>query len=673
MAKLSEKSAYRRIISLRKEIEYHNHLYHTKDSPVISDSEYDALMQELLQLEQQFPEFSASKSPTQTVGAELSSGFKKVQHKNPMLSLNNAFSEQDIADFIARTEKFLSYAGELEFLAEPKIDGLSFVAEFENGKLKVAATRGDGKFGEDITANISTISSFPKKINYAEHLEVRGEVFMSKPDFIALNNERQQKGEKLFANPRNAAAGSLRQLDAQITASRKLNYFIWGGNIANVKTQLELIESLAKLGFNANDQLKLLKNQSEIISYYNNLENIRASLNYDIDGIVYKVNNIELQQRLGAISRAPRWAIAHKFTAEKAITKINNITVQVGRTGALTPVAELEPVNVGGVLVSRATLHNEDEIKRKDIKIGDTIVLQRAGDVIPQVVEVKKELRTGMEKEFIFPTQCPICNSAAIREEGEVVRRCTGGLKCEAQMLESLKHFVSRKAFDIEGLGKKQIDFLYERKWLKTPVDIFTLEERQKGAIINLASLPGWGVKSANNLFQSIEQAKNIPFDKFLYALGIRFIGEVNARLITQCYSNLEDLLNAAEKGTLIDDLCCIDGIGEKATQSLNSFLADEKMRELLISLNGYLHIETVEHITQKSAISGKTLVFTGTLTKMSRQEAKARALKLGAKVSSQLSSNTHILVAGEKAGSKLKKAQELGVRIISEEEWMEI
>ena len=702
-AKIEE--AKKEIEELRKELKKHNKAYYRDDAPTISDAKYDRLKRELIDLETEFPELITEDSPTQTVGYAVLDEFKKVKHSKPMLSLGNGFSKEDIQDFFDRVGRFLGVETEkIQVFCEPKIDGLSFGARFENGIFVQGATRGDGVTGEDITENLKTIESFPQKLkgkNIPKVLEVRGEVFMSKTDFKNLNEKREEIGEKVFANPRNAAAGSLRQLDTSITASRNLQYFVYAlGEISedfDVKTQEDLINEVGEFGLTINKLTKLCKNVDEVMKFYDKVQTERYDLEYDIDGIVYKVNDLKYQERLGFVSHSPRWAIAHKFPAEKAVTLIENIDIQVGRTGSLTPVANLKPVNIGGVLVSRATLHNEDEIERKDIREGDTVTIQRAGDVIPQVVKVDTSKRPKDSKPFKFPDKCPICGSPAVRYDDDVVKRCTGGINCDAQVVEGLKHFVSRNAFDIEGLGKKQIDNFFQEGRIKSFVDIFKLEERDKKAeksagdlglfsvgktektLTPIRSLEGWGNKSADNLFEAINEKRNIELHRFIYGIGIRFVGEITAKLLANHYHSFENLKEKMIKASKdkeseeYKDFVNIDGIGGKITEGILDYFRNEKNMKMLDELVAELKIKDDKGITAKSPLSGKTVVFTGSLTKMTRQEAKAKAESLGIKVSSSISKKTDFLVAGAESGSKLRKAEELGVKVLSEDEWLEI
>lgn len=664
------------INQLRRELEEHNILYHAKDKPKISDQEYDKLKLKLQRLEEKYPEFQDAKSPTMTVGYAPLEKFKKINHKYPMLSLTNAFDNEDIENFITRIRRFLGVdeSFELSFTAEPKIDGLSFSAVYENGTLKHAATRGDGLVGEDITQNILTLKGFPISISNTTSLEIRGEVFMLKQDFLKLNQTREGKEEEPFANPRNAAAGSLRQLDANITRERNLHYFVWGGDNPSATTQQGMIEQFKNLGFFINDQLKICRSADEMIKFYNYINEIRSELAYDIDGVVYKINDLQLQERLGELSNSPRWAIAHKFPAQKAITKINSITIQVGRTGALTPVAELEPVNVGGVLVMRATLHNEDEINRKDFRVGDTVTIQRAGDVIPQVLAVDLTKRPALSQPFTFPNFCPVCGSIAIKEEGEAIKRCMGGLKCKAQVIEKLRHFVSRNAFNIEGLGEKQIEEFYHLGLVELPADIFTLQTRDLSAGEQIKQIEGWGEKSTQNLWQAIENAKEISLDRFIYALGIRYIGEVNAKLLAKNFTYIDSLISAVKDEKVLENLLAIEGIGEKVASSIINFFSDPFNVDLINKLKEQVNISAYQlEVTSDSPIAGKSVVFTGQLEHMSRNEAKAIAERLGAKVASSVSAKTNYLVYGSDAGSKLSKAKELNIILLNEKEWLEL
>ncbi len=657
------------IEQLREEIRAHDKRYYQQDAPTISDAEYDRLRLRLMELEAAHPGLVTADSPTQKVGAAPAEKFSKVTHTVPMLSLGNAFTREDVDEFIARIRRFLELPDDaaVEMVCEPKIDGLSFSARYEHGQLKVAATRGDGEVGEDITENIQTIADFPQQLAGAPAvLEVRGEVYMRKADFNALNAAREAAGESLFANPRNAAAGSLRQLDASITAQRKLSYFVYGwGELSTplAETQYGSVHALGMLGFTANPQMKLTDSLEAMMGYYEAIGEERPALAYDIDGIVYKVNRLDWQQRLGQVARAPRWAIAHKFPAEQAVTRLEAIEIQVGRTGTLTPVARLTPVNVGGVMVSNATLHNADEIARKDVRVGDLIIVQRAGDVIPQVVGVKER---GDGAPYVFPDTCPVCGSHAVREEGEVAVRCTGGLTCAAQAVERLRHFVARDAMDIEGLGERQIEAFFNEGLVKGPQDIFTLEARDKQSLAPLRNRKGWGEQSAGNVFKAIEDARKRSLPRFIYALGIRHIGEETAKLLARHFGTF-----AAVQAATREELLSIDGIGETVADALADFFVEPHNQQMLAGLLPQLDIAPYEHKTVASPVTGKTVVFTGTLEKLGRKEAKAQAEALGAKVASSVSKKTDYVVAGADAGSKLKDATALGVAVLTEQEWL--
>lgn len=665
---------------LVEKIDYHDRKYHGEDAPEISDADYDYLRKQLETLEFQYPELASEHSPTRKVGAAPAAGFEKVTHKLPMLSLGNAFSAEDMHDFFRRLRRFLNLdEGEtLELVGEQKIDGLSCSLRYENRQLIQAATRGDGSVGENITLNIKTLDHLPHTLpeDAPDIIEVRGEVYMRHVDFETLNKAREEGGQALFANPRNAAAGSLRQLDPSVTAKRPLRFFGYAiGEISApfAETQDGVRQALERFGFDIPEPHVLSDDPESLLAYHEKMMEERAELAYDIDGIVYKVNRLDWQERLGQVSRAPRWAIAFKFPAEKAITKVNEIRVQVGRTGALTPVAELEPVTVGGVVVSRATLHNEDEIKRKDIREGDTVEIQRAGDVIPQVLRVLEDKRPKDSKPFDFPDHCPECGSLAIREEGEVVKRCTGGLVCPAQIVERLKHFVSKSAFDIDGMGDKVVRQLWDLGWLKSPVDIFYLQERHES---EMKQLEGWGDLSAKNLFEAIEKKREITLDRFIYSLGIRQIGQATAKRLAGHFRSLPSLRKACitardRDSDAYSDLLSIEDIGPAVADDLIGFFEEEHNLEILAQLTDILTIPDFEAVGQTdSAVSGMTVVFTGTLETMSRSEAKAQAERLGAKVSGSVSKKTDYVVAGADAGSKLKKAKELGVSVLSEAEW---
>lgn len=682
---ITEDEAKKQLEYLAKEIEKADIAYYQNDAPYLDDAAYDKLRRLNDALEAKFPALIRNDSPSKRVGAMVKSEFKKVELSVPMLSLADIFSEEELKDFIMSIKRFLNSSDDIIFTSEPKMDGLSFSALYVNGIFTRGSTRGDSKIGEDITENLKAIRGFPLFLNKEapEVFEVRGEVFMSKADFLALNQKNEEEHKKTFANPRNAAAGSLRQLDTRITKERRLSFLVYTwGEVSEIrwKSQVEFLEYVKELGFPVNPYNKVCRNEQELLNSFETLMENRADLPYDIDGIVYKVNDLELQKRLGFLTRTPRWAIAHKFPAEQAITRLNNIRVQVGRTGALTPVADLEPVNVGGVLVSHATLHNEDEIKRKDIRIGDMVIIQRAGDVIPQVVSVLTEKRSTELPEFQFPTVCPECGAHAIREEDEAVRRCTGGLSCPAQAVERLKHFVSREAFNIEGLGDKVIDEFYKEGIIKTPYDIFTLEERNKPAdlfsasqSLNLENREGWGKKSVSKLFDAINKSKSISLQKFIYALGIRQVGTATAYLIARHYHTFTAFMSAMVQQDL-QLLVSIDGIGPAMAKDIVEFFKEEHNLAVIYDLLSVISIEEFEGIANTtSEIFGKTIVFTGTLTTLTRSEAKSKALAFGAKVAGSVSTNTDYVVAGENAGSKLKKAQELGVKVITEEEFNRI
>jgi DNA ligase (NAD+) len=667
--------------------------YHTNDDPKISDAEYDELKTRYLAIEGKFPLLKRLDSLSEKVGAPVAKGFSKVTHKQPMLSLGNAFNEKDVVDFVERGQKFFKHDEglELAFTAEPKIDGVSASLFYKNGVFIQGATRGDGMVGEDITDNLKTIKDIPhhlKGTGFPDEIEVRGEVYIDYEEFERLNKSLKELDEKAYANPRNLAAGSLRQLDANITAKRNLKFFAyaWGFTSAPfASSQFEAVQKLHEWGFAINPLTKLCKNAKEMLAQYRLIEEQRASLGYDIDGVVYKLDDLALQQRWGAVARAPRWAIAHKFPAEQASTIVEAIDIQVGRTGALTPVARLKPVTVGGVVITNATLHNEDEIKRKDVRIGDTVLVQRAGDVIPQIVKVIQDKRLGASKAYIFPKICPVCGSEATREvdektgEEDVVRRCTGGLVCPKQAKENLKHFVSRNALDIDGLGEKQVEMFFEQGLIKNAADIFTLEEQDKISLTPLRNKEGFGSKSATKLFEAIEAAHTPELPRFIFALGIRHVGAGNATLFAKTYGSFEEFEKAAiaaddEEGEAYQQLLSIDGIGQAVANSVVTFFHNEKNKMALDELLKQVKPqEYISNIDEESPVAGKIIVFTGSLEKISRAEAKAQAERMGAKVSGSVSAKTDIVVAGKKAGSKLKKAQELRVQVLSENEWLEV
>ena len=690
VADLTVEQAAAELERLAAQIAHHDKLYYQNDEPEITDADYDALRIRNGEIEARFPELIREDSPSAKVGAAPSDGFSKVRHRVAMLSLGNAFADDDVTEFIERVRKFLKLpeTDPLQITAEPKIDGLSISLRYEKGVLVEAATRGDGTEGENVTANVMTIKSIPHRLKgkgVPDIMEVRGEIYMSHADFAELNKAQAAAGAKVFANPRNAAAGSLRQLDSKITAQRPLEYFAyaWGDVSAlPADTQADMVADFGKWGLPINPLMKICNGADELLSYYAKLAEKRASLGYDIDGVVYKVNRLDLQERLGYVSRAPRWAIAHKFPAEQAMTVLRDIEIQVGRTGALTPVAKLEPVTVGGVVVSNATLHNEDEINRKDVRIGDTVVVQRAGDVIPQIVKVVEEKRPKDAVPYVFPEECPACGSHAVREVDEksgdmdAVRRCTGGLICPAQRVERLKHFVSRNAFDIEGLGDKSIAELYADKIIQSPPDIFTLEQRNAAGEINLAEREGWGKQSVKKLFAAIEARRQIPLDRFIYALGIRHIGETTARVLARSYGSIGTLHEAMaaaqdQESESYRDLNNIDGIGKVVADAVVAFFAEPHNRDIVEQLLQHITPEPLQAVASNTPVAGKTVVFTGTLEKLTRSEAKAQAERLGAKVSGSVSAKTDYVVAGAQAGSKLKKAAELGVTVLSEDDWI--
>ena len=678
---MSEDEARAAHAQLADEVRAHNAAYYQNDAPVVSDGEYDMLFQRLLALEVAFPQLATQDSPTQRVGAAPSQGFAKVPHNVPMLSLGNAFDDEDVGEFLARIRRFLNLTDEddLEIVGEPKIDGLSVSLHYENGKFVRGATRGDGAEGEDITANLRTIKDIPDVLigDAPEIVEIRGEVYLPKTAFAQLNQAHESAGNKIFANPRNAAAGSLRQLDPSITAQRPLSMFAyaWGELSADVaESQWGFLETVSAWGFQINPVSRLCHDLDEVLTLYREIGEQRTGLDYDIDGVVYKVNLIDLQRRLGFVSRAPRWAIAHKFPAEQATTRLNGIDIQVGRTGSLTPVARLEPVTVGGVVVSNATLHNEDEIARKDVRVGDTVIIQRAGDVIPQVVHALLDKRPGDATPYVFPTICPVCGSEAVRDIDEAVRRCTGGLICSAQAVERLKHFVSRNAFDIEGLGAKNISAFHADGLINGPADIFRLAEKRE----LLREREGWGEQSADKLLAAIDERRQIGLDRFIYALGIRQVGQATARLFARTYGTLEAWRTALalaqdHNGEAYQDLLNIDGIGASVAEDVLAFVHEDHNRGVLDDLDALLDIAAFEQPDTDSTLAGKTIVFTGTLEKMTRSEAKARAEALGAKVSGSVSAKTDLVVAGPGAGSKGKKALELGIETIDEDAWIEL
>lgn len=685
--KLTREEARQELARLAALIAHHDRLYHLEDKPEISDADYDDLRIRNAEIEKRFPELIRDDSPSLRVGAAPMGPFKKVRHRKAMLSLDNGFNDQDVYDFLDRVRRFLGLSPEipLELVAEPKIDGLSATLEYHQGRFSLGATRGDGVEGEDITANLKTIQDIPQQVadvHFPEVTEIRGEVYMRHQDFTAMNAAREELGKPLFANPRNAAAGSVRQLDPQITASRPLKFFAYACDDYapfHVKTHWEYLKHLKQWGFPTNPLARLCHTGEEALAYYQELEGQRATLPYDIDGIVYKVNRLDWQSRMGSSARAPRWALAHKFPAQKAQTQVNDILIQVGRTGALTPVAMLQPVTVGGVVVSRATLHNEDEIARKDVRVGDTVILQRAGDVIPQILEVVPDKRPKDAEPFIFPHTCPVCGSHAVRLPGEVARKCIGGLVCPAQAALRLRHFVSRDGFDIEGFGAKHVLAFYDEGLIQSPQDIFTLEERDKTSLRPLRLREGWGALSAQNLFKAIEARRHIPLHRFIYALGIPQVGLATAKLLARhylSYATLKEAMLAAQDHSTdaYEDLVVIDGIGPSVSEDLIAFFNEPHNLEMLDAL--LKEITVLDEIPQTmglSAFTGKTVVFTGSLEHMTRSEAKVTAEALGAKVASSVSSKTDYVVIGADAGSKAQKAKELGVTILIEEEWLEM
>jgi DNA ligase (NAD+) len=703
---LTAEQAAAELEALAREIAHHDALYHGKDAPEITDADYDALKRRNDAIEMAFPDLVRTDSPSRKVGSAPVSGFQQVTHSRPMLSLDNTFSDEDVRDFVSSIYRFLGVFpdGSIAITAEPKIDGLSMSLRYERGRLVTAATRGDGTVGENVTANIRTIKEIPQTLpaGVPEVVEVRGEVYMAKPDFAALNAQMEAEGKPTYVNPRNTAAGSLRQLDPKITATRKLRFFAYAwGEISEMPadTQLGMVQKFAEWGFPTNPLMKKLSSVEEIIAHYNEIGLKRAALDYDIDGVVYKVDRLDLQQRLGFRSRSPRWATAHKFPAEQATTTLTAIDIQVGRTGALTPVARLVPLTVGGVVVTNATLHNEDYIRGigntgeplregRDIRIGDTVIVQRAGDVIPQIVDVVIEQRPSDTVPYEFPKICPVCGSHAIRERNEKtgkldsVTRCTGGFVCQAQAIEHLKHFVSRDAYDIEGLGSKQIEFFFASEdpamMIRTAPEIFTLKERQAASpLTKLENIEGFGRTSVTKLFNAIDARREIPLNRFIYALGIRHIGETNAKLLARAYGTYEAFEAgmkeaAALSGDAWNELNAIEGIGEIVARALVEFFKEPRNLGVIAQLLREVTPQAVEAPkTTGSPVAGKTVVFTGSLERFTRDEAKARAESLGAKVAGSVSKKTDYVVAGPGAGSKLEKATELGVEVMTEDEWL--
>ena len=668
---------------LQAEIAEHDRRYHGEDAPTISDAEYDALRRRYTALEEQFPKLADADFANHKVGAAPSEKFAKVRHRVPMLSLGNIFADDEAEEFCARVRRFLglSESAPLDVVAEAKIDGLSCSLRYENGELVQAATRGDGYEGEDVTANVRVVEAVPKRLKGAPKIfEARGEVYMRHTDFAALNARQAAAGKPVYANPRNFAAGSLRQLDSRITAERPLQFFAYAwGEVSEpfASTQFDAIKAMGRFGLPTNPLTKLCHSASEMLAQYRSIEEKRATLGYDIDGVVYKVNDLTLQQRLGFVSRSPRWAVAHKFPAEQATTIVEAIEINVGRTGALTPIAKLKAVTVGGVVVSNATLHNEDEIARKDVRVGDTVLIQRAGDVIPQVLAVALDKRPANSKPYVFPETCPICGSAALREIDEktgvadVVRRCTGTLICPAQAVEGLKHFASRNAFDIEGLGEKLIELFFTEGLIRTPADIFTLQARDGQSKPPLREWEGFGETSARNLFNAIDARRTVPLNRFLFALGIRHVGETNARRLARHFGDWKSLRAGARAENAAEELSGVGGIGPVVAEAIADFFAEPRNEAALDALVKEVTIEPMEAIAAGHPLAGQTIVFTGSMERMTRDEAKAIAERLGAKVSGSISAKTNLVVAGPGAGSKLAKARELGVETVDEEEWI--
>ena len=691
---LTAEQAAAELARLAAEIRQHDEAYHGRDEPTITDAEYDALRRRNEAIETRFPELKRADSPSLSVGAAPAAGFAKVTHRVPMLSLSNTFSDEDVADFLAGIRRFLML-GETEpvdIVAEAKIDGLSMSLLYEKGRLVTGATRGDGAIGEDVTANVRTIGNLPETLSgkVPDRVEVRGEVFIRNADFRALNDRLAAEDKKTFKNPRNGAAGSLRQKDPSITAGRPLRFlaYAWGDTTEPLgETQWQARETLAGWGFEINEPAALCHSLEDILAFYRRLAGERAELPHDIDGIVYKVNRLDWQERLGFVSRAPRWATAHKFPAEQAETILRQITIQVGRTGALTPVANLEPITVGGVQVSRATLHNQDEIERKDIREGDHVIIQRAGDVIPQVVSVVTAKRPGDSRPYVFPTTCPCeLKTPVERIEGEAVARCTGGLDCPYQQVRRLMHFVSRDAFDIEGLGVENIQEFWDAELVRDPADIFRLRERRE----ELLERERWAEQSVDNLLKAIEDRRSIGFDRFIYALGIRQVGQSTARLLARTYGDLpawrEAMARAADErraqpearkpeevGEAYAELCNVEGIGMNVADDIGAYFGETHHLQVIDDLGSELTVEALEAAASDSPVAGKIVVFTGTLETVSRSEAKAKAESMGAKVAGSVSKKTDYVVIGASAGSKARKAEELGIATLSEREWLSL
>ncbi|AOG10176.1 NAD-dependent DNA ligase LigA [Agrobacterium sp. RAC06] len=703
---LTEEQAKAELQRLASEIAHHDALYHGKDKPEISDADYDALKRRNDAIEAQFPQLVRTDSPSQRVGAAPAGIFAQVVHARPMLSLDNTFSDEDVQDFVSSVYRFLGQLPDnsIAFTAEPKIDGLSMSLRYENRKLVTAATRGDGTTGENVTANILTIKEIPTELpaDAPDIVEVRGEVYMAKSDFLALNAQMEAEGRQTYVNPRNTASGSLRQLDPKVTASRKLRFFAYAwGEMSQMpaETQWEMVQVFGRWGFPINPLTQRLTSISSILDHYREIGLQRPDLDYDIDGVVYKVDRLDLQARLGFRSRSPRWATAHKFPAEQAFTTVEAIDIQVGRTGALTPVARLTPITVGGVVVTNATLHNEDYIKGignsgdrirpddQDIRIGDTVIVQRAGDVIPQVLDVVLEKRSEAAAPYVFPKTCPVCGSHAVREKNEKtgkldsVTRCTGGFVCRAQAVEHIKHFVSRNAFDIEGLGTKQVDFFFESDdpalMIRTAPDIFTLKARQDQSLTKLENIDGFGRVSVRKLFEAIDARREIALHRLIFALGIRHVGETTAKLLARSYGSYAAFAEAMQAagpkfGDAWNELNSIDGIGEVVAASIVEFFKEPRNLEVVQRLlSEVTPVDAEAPVASDSPVAGKTVVFTGSLERFTRDEAKARAEGLGAKVAGSVSKKTDYVVAGPGAGSKLDKARELGVQVMTEDEWL--
>jgi len=687
---MTEKQAKAEYARLAAEIAEHDRRYYQEDAPTVSDAAYDALRRRYGAIEARFPQLRTVESLTQRVGAAPSARFAKIHHAVPMLSLDNAFADQDVIDFVGRIRRFLRLSdGEvIAFSAEPKIDGLSMSLRYEGGVLVTGATRGDGETGEDVTANVKTVADIPHRLKgrgVPAVCEVRGEIYMTKIAFLELNRKQAEAGNELYVNPRNTAAGSLRQKDPSVTASRPLGFFAYAwGEMSEMPapTQSGMIKWFEHCGFKTNPLTKMCRSVEALLAFHREIEGRRAALDYDIDGVVYKVDRLDWQERLGFVSRSPRWAIAHKFPAEQATTVVKDIEIQVGRTGALTPVAKLEPVTVGGVVVQNATLHNADEIERLDVRKKDTVVIQRAGDVIPQVLSVALDKRPGDSKPYEFPTKCPCpLKTDVVREiiaGGEEGARahCSGEFACPYQAVEHLKHFVSRRAFDIDGLGEKQIEFFYTEGWVREPADIFTLEERNKK--IHLEEVEGFGETSVRNLFNAIAARREIPLERFIYALGIRHVGETTAVALARGYGSWAAFHKACRNLADGDEetkaeMDALDQIGDTVIKSLRDYFAEAHNRRRVERLVAQVRIRDAEKPRADSAIAGKTVVFTGTLEKMTRDEAKASAERLGAKVSGSVSKKTDYVVAGPGAGSKLAEAKKLGIKVLTEDEWAEL